>query len=287
MLTLFCMPKPFRGHLAVSQGNALESWCRLDPRPEVIVFGDEEGAAQAAATFATRHVPNVARNEFGTPLISSLFEQAQRLATHDLIGYVNADIILMSDFLPAVQRVAQAKRRFLMGGQRWDLDLPDTWVSSAPDWEKTLRGLVRERGRLHGPAGIDYFVFPRGLYSSLPPFAVGRPAWDNWMLFAAWQAGAAVVDASNVVCTVHQNHDYSHISMGVIGFRQGPEARRNLELAGSSRQLFTLQDAAWRLTETQLIRAPRTRLLRRRVGLWLERHPILERFCRWGQGLRS
>jgi len=48
MITFFTTPKPFRGHIGVIQRNAIESWKRIHPSAEVILFGDEEGAAEAA-----------------------------------------------------------------------------------------------------------------------------------------------------------------------------------------------------------------------------------------------
>ena len=51
MLTLFSTPKPFRGHIAVIQTNAIRSWLELEPACEVILFGDEEGTAEVAAAF--------------------------------------------------------------------------------------------------------------------------------------------------------------------------------------------------------------------------------------------
>ena len=48
MLTFFTTAKPFKGHSAIIQRNALKSWTLLDPDIEVILFGDEEGAAEVA-----------------------------------------------------------------------------------------------------------------------------------------------------------------------------------------------------------------------------------------------
>lgn len=272
MLTLFCLPKPFRGRNAALQRAAMQSWARLDPRPEILVFGNDEGAAGAAAGICARHIPDVARNEYGTPLVDAVFAEAQRLAVNRLLCYVNADIVLMSDFLPAVRLVARARRRFLMGGQRWDLDMPEGWSPGAPGWEEALRALVRERGRPHGVAGIDYFAFPRGLYRRVPPFAVGRTAWDNWLLFDAWRRGAALVDATAAVTAVHLNHDFSH-SRGEDWIWNGPEAVRNRELAGEGR--FTLDDADWRLYNGRLRRSAVRRSLGQRLDRLALRHPWL------------
>lgn len=57
MLTLFTTAKPFRGHDGIIQWNALKSWALLRPSVEVILFGDEEGAAKTAEELglATSH----------------------------------------------------------------------------------------------------------------------------------------------------------------------------------------------------------------------------------------
>lgn len=255
MLTLFAIPKPFRGHIGVIQRNAIRSWTLLRPACEIILFGDDEGTADAAAEFGLRHVPEVARNEYGTPLVSDLFEQAQRLATYDLLCYVNADIILMSDFMRAVSHVARRKRRFLMVGQRRDVDLDQLWNFDSSDWESQLREYALNYGSLHPPTGIDYFVFSRGLWETIPPFAIGRTVWDNWLLFGARFYGAAVIDATQAVTAIHQNHDYAHIPEGIDGAWKGTEAQRNLILAGGYDHVFTLRDASWLLTPHWLMPA--------------------------------
>jgi len=249
MLTLFTTPKPFRGHIAVIQRNAIRSWTLLRPTCEIILLGDDEGIAEIAAEFGARHIPDVACNEYGTPLLNDIFEKAQRVAMHDLLCYVNADIILMSDFLWAVEQVARRGRRFLMVGQRWDLDVQEQLDFGAGDWEARLRVRVASNGRLHEETGVDSFVFPRGFWGDIPPFAIGRTAWDNWLIYRARLVGAPVINATRAVTVVHQNHDYAYHPQRANGVWKGPEARCNLELAGGdSHDLrFTLRDATWAL----------------------------------------
>src|SRR5690242_19136057 len=118
MLTIFATPKPFRGHIAVIQRNAIRSWTLLRPACEIILLGDEEGIAETAAEFGLRHISDVARNSFGTPLVSDLFRQAQQLSSRNFFCYVNSDIVLMDDFMEAIRRVAKEKSRFLLVGHR-------------------------------------------------------------------------------------------------------------------------------------------------------------------------
>ena len=194
----------------IIQRNAIKSWTLLEPRPEIIIVGRENGTEEIVAELGLEHVPEVARNEYGTPLINDIFEKAQNAATGEIICYVNADIILFQDFLDAVKTVAAAMRSFLMIGQRWDMDIDET-IDFSGGWDDKLREAVETGGTLHPPTGLDYFASARGLWNDLPPFAIGRTVWDNYLIYHARATGAHVVNATEAVGIVHQNHDYSHI----------------------------------------------------------------------------
>ena len=275
MITLFAIPKPFQGHNEVIQRNAITSWTLPRPRPEILLFGDDKGTAEIAQEFDVQHIPRVARNEYGTPLINDIFKKAQLLATHDVLCYVNADIILTSDFIKAVEQVARRKHRFLMVGRRWDVDLGGTWDFHQPDWEARLRAYVQRHGGLHGKTGIDYFVFPRGLFGAIPPFAIGRTAWDNWLIYRARAHGAAVIDITRTAIVVHQNHDYSHVTGGEDTAWHGPEVRENLRLAGGHANLFGLSDATHFLTTKGVKRNLSPGHLRRRLDTLPTLYPRL------------
>jgi hypothetical protein len=248
MLTIFSIPKSFRGQIEVIQHNAIQSWLQIRPKCEVILFGDEEGTEETAREFRVRHVPDIIRNEYGTPLINSAFDISQQIGAHQLMCYVNADVILLSDFFKAVQQIHEHKSRFLLIGRRWDINLNQAWDFTKPDWESGLRAHVSKDGVLHPPTGIDYFVFPRSQYHDIPPFAVGRPAWDNWLIYRTRFLHIPVIDATEVVTAIHQNHGYEHVSQSVKGTYNGPEGNKNLELAGGFDYVFTLQDVDWVFT---------------------------------------
>ena len=202
MLTLFTMPRLFRDHIAVIQRNAIRSWTLLRPRCEIILCGDDAGVASTAAELSVRHIPDIARNEYGTPLVSDAFAQAERAARHRILCYINADIIVMSDFLAAVSRIQKA--RFLMLGQRWDLDLQASWDFDQPHWEARLRAEAQARGSLHPYTGVDYYVFPKGIWGEIPPFAVGRTTYDNWLIWRARSLGLPVIVVSGAVRSTTQ-----------------------------------------------------------------------------------
>src|SRR5260370_19327430 len=113
MLTLFTTGKPFAGHSGVIQRNALKSWKLLHPDVEVIVFGDEEGAAEACRDLGLRHEAHVERNEAGLKRIDYYFDPAQEPARHRVLCYVECYIILTRDFCRAGSPVVHAHAQLL------------------------------------------------------------------------------------------------------------------------------------------------------------------------------
>ncbi|HEX9116164.1 MAG TPA: hypothetical protein VGA61_08860 [Anaerolineae bacterium] len=265
MLTIFTIPKPFAGHSGLIQRNAIASWRRLTPLPEIILCGQDAGVAETAAEFGVRHLPDIPCNAYGTPLLSAAFARVQALAAHPLICYANADIIFLTDLPAALSSIPFA--RFLLAGQRWDLDVTEPLDLAAGDPESRLRQEVAVRGRRHPPSGSDYFVFPRGSIRDLPEFAVGRIGWDNWLLYYARSLGMPVIDGSEAVTVIHQNHDYAHVARRRnADSSDNPEGDRNLALMGGRAHVFLLADATHRLTATGPVAALEDRYLMQRLG---------------------
>ncbi len=245
MLTIFSIPKAFRGHINIIQRNAIQSWHQLHPACEIILFGNEEGTAEIAKELSLKYVPDIQRNKHGTPIISNAFDTAQQLASHSTMCFIHSDNILMSDFLTGVKRIHMSS--FLMVGRRTLLDWDEPIAFDDPQWEKGLRMIIAKRGVLDRYDALDYFVFPCGMYKNMPPFAVGRAAFDNWIIYRARASGIPVIDGTEAVVTVHQNHDYDHLAGSKEAAYRGIEAQENIELAGGPDHIFSLRDAIWLL----------------------------------------
>jgi hypothetical protein len=266
MITIFSIPKPFLGHIGVIQRNALGSWAMLRPKCEIILLGDDAGVAEAASEFGALHIPRINKNEFGTPLLDSAFSLARKAAAHEIIAYVNADIILLPDFASAVENISLES--FLIAGRRWDME-----ISEALDFDNVRQGrelLIRlkEKGRMHGFTGVDYFIFPKKLLFDMPAFAVGRPGWDNWLIWKIKMDSVPFIDATEAITVIHQNHDYSHSLYSKKNRVGGPELKRNIVLAGGFTNMFTLKEADWVLGKTGLKRTGVLRGLLVRLGMF-------------------
>ena len=285
MLTLFTTTKAFVGQTAVIQRNALRSWRALGEDCHIIVFGDEPGTGEVCREIDALHVPDVDVTSRGTPLLGCMFERAEKMAWHDRLCFVNADIIFLPDLLEAVSVLSEDQILFV--GQRWDVLIEKEWDFGARDYAGALRRWVREHGRLHRPNAMDYFVFRKGQRPQMRDFAVGRAGWDNWFLQACLQRGMTVIDATDAISCIHQAHNYGHIPGGKREAWFGPEALRNRSRAFLWDPLASIGDAQMRLTANRKVRPARQfkhlwRRLERslaRVGALYATYRFLRRAC--------
>ncbi len=281
LLTLFSAPKPFTNpHIATIQRNAIRSWLELGADSQVILIGDEEGLADVASEFGVMLLPDVRRNEQGTPLVSSIFALARQVSDTPVLAYVNGDILLLPDFVQAARQVAEQLENYLIVSSRWDLRV-DSLLDFSAGWQEKLMADLKRYGKPHPPAGSDVFIFPRSEFVHLPDFAIGRAGWDNWMIFYARQSGLAVVDASQAITVIHQDHDYSHLPDGKAHYDL-PESQQNMRLGGGIGAMYTILDCNKRLVGGKIKGAAWSFLhINRRLELWLMPKGQPRRGWRW------
>jgi len=263
-LTVFSAPKKFIDpHIDIIQRNAIQSWQHLGPDVDVILVGEEDRMAAAVDALGVHHLPEVARNDWGTPLVSSIFELARAASESPYLAYVNADILLMPDFVDIIRKVVSQTSQFLVVGQRWDLDVTQPMLFD-PGWDRELRARTRSQGSLHRPSGSDYFIYPRDLFVDMPEFAIGRAGWDNWMIYKALMNRWHVIDATPSLMIIHQNHDYGHLPGGVPHYDL-EETEINAALGGGHGNMFMTLDTNYELIDgvVRPSRWTRDRILRR------------------------
>ncbi|KXK13084.1 MAG: hypothetical protein UZ14_CFX002001823 [Chloroflexi bacterium OLB14] len=258
LITFFSAPKPFiNPHIAMIQRNAIKSWTLLED-VEIILLGDEVGLSEIAREFNLKHFPNVKVNENGVPLISSMFEIARENSNSDLLCIINADMILMDDFVDVTKQIGQ-KSNFVLLSQRWDYDITSA-LDFAEGWQLQLRKNVLEQNQLHRPSGSDFFLFPKSCYQDIPNFTIGRAGWDNWMIYKARKENWAVIDCTPALMIVHQNHDYSHLPNAKPHYDH-PETNINIQLAGGQANVrYTILDSTHQLIDGKLARPKMTSL---------------------------
>lgn len=230
-----------------------------------MLFGDSEGTAEVAQELGARGEPKIATNQYGTPLLNDLFLRAETHCTSQMMCYINSDILLLGEFKRAVDQVAERLKKFLIVSQRINIDVTER-INFRSDWEAPLWKQARESGTSGQHTAIDIFVFPRGTFSQIPDFGIGRLWFDQWLIKAARESGIPVVDLSPVAPVLHQNHDYNHVAGGADWIWKGKEAEHNLRLYGGVEHAYTLLDVTHELRAGgELKRVPFRKL---RFNLW-------------------
>lgn len=250
MITIFAVPKAFKGHFGVIQENAIVSWTKINPRPEIILFGNEEGTTNICKKFKLEQVRNIKKNKHGTPILSDVFRKAKKEAKNEILMYVNCDIILLGNLREAINKIGMKK--FFITGRRWDLDIKKN-ITFKVDWAIHLRKKIKKTTKLHQMGALDYFIFPKSVNLNPPPFAIGRGVWDNWLLYRAKFLKIAVIDATYAITAIHQNHDYSH-GGGKEKVWNGLEWKNNQQLAKGKKRPFNLYNSDYELSGRRLIR---------------------------------
>jgi len=271
-LTIFAIPKRFDGHVGMIQRNAVRSWTCLTPRPQIILLGSDEGTAEVASEAGAEHLPDVAQSPAGAPRLDDVFAKGQQHARGAIVCFVNADIVLTQRWMDTLRAVARWRPQFLMVGRRWNLDVAAPIDFTAPRWEADLVADAVARGQQATNMYVDYFVFPRGMIADVPPFVIGRPGYDNWLLWRTRQRGIPLVDVSDDAPVVHQNHDYAHIKAGpdalagADAYWKGQDTKQNAELVGDWSRCYTTDHAS------HVVRAGAVRpaLERRYIGARVE-----------------
>jgi hypothetical protein len=209
MITIFATPKNFEDIFIHIQENAIKSWRSISDDIQIVILGDSKGSKEIAEEVNADYIPKVRCSPKGTPYASDLFIQAEKIAKFPIITFINADIILPKNFVEEIKWVTDTMKKFLIIGHRWDMDIHEKINFQSELITRKFWETIPEKGELHAPSGIDYFVFNKGLWKTLPDFIIGRPGFDNWLIWKARRRRIPVIDATDSIQVVHQNHHFN------------------------------------------------------------------------------
>jgi hypothetical protein len=265
-LTIFSIPMPSADGIRPATKNAIASWQRLRPSCEIILFGGDEDIGVFARNAGIQNIPDVARSRLGTPLLSDVFARAQQIASGEVLMFSNCDMLYFDDLQDAIEAVHF--KEYMLCGRRWDVDVSgEVDLRDDSAWE-AVRNLYGRSGRMHGPSGLDFFIFPRDLHIEMLPLVVGRPGWDSWFMWHLRSRRIPVIDATGSIAALHQNHGYAHLKYGAAQYT-GEEMVLNHRLAGGYKNMLGLREADWILEHGRVARPGWPRRIFSLMGPWL------------------
>lgn len=177
--------------------------------------------------------------------MSDLFLKAQQLASAPVCCYANADIIFPQALATAIETANNNFANYMIIGQRWDLSIDEPLELVTPEDWLHLSNRATTEGVLRGPYWVDYFVFPTGTFSALPDLILGRPGWDNWLVWHTRHRGIPVLDATDFLTVIHHDHHRSHGPRRTT-VAPGTDSAWNRDLIGTEAHMFTVGHATHR-----------------------------------------
>lgn len=270
--------RPFHGNIGEVQLNAIHCWLALRPKCEILLFEDEEGTTlEATRGLNIRVVAEVKRSRLGAPLLDDLFRLARVNATHDILAYNTADVLLPADFSPKVAECHRlmAGKPYMAIGSRIDMTRAMQIDFSRPDWFEQVRAEVAMAGVPHGHTAGDLWVYPRDFDMAPPPFPIGRHLTDGWAIYRNRCDRIPVIDLTAEILLVHQLHDRP-AKKNPLFYEEQLECVRLFENAAEN--ALSVIDADWIYTGGEIRRPQGMRRLRSALSLF---HPY-----RWLVGWR-
>ena len=199
--------KPFLDEFKIEQINALKSWKRLSCKPKIVIVGDDMGVKEVCESENVVRVPNVQKNENGTPLVGDIFEQGWKHANDDdICVFVNGDIILNDSLGVVLERFVKEypnhrDLKYLLTSQRFD------WYNfreinfDNQDWEEDINKGIE--GEYSLPTAGDIFIHRKNTIK-IPPSGIAKMSYDSWIIAHANKYFDVTINATSVLKIYHQ-----------------------------------------------------------------------------------
>jgi hypothetical protein len=271
-ISLITTLKPFKGLARIHQINSLQSWAKFIEDAEIIVVGESEGFETILSEFKfnIKWIKEVKTSYSGAPYLDDMIKKGLENARNDSVCIINADTILLSDFVNSVSNLINMyDNRFLLTSRSFPLNINTVLDFDEPEIEAHLKHYARKNYTHLDITSLptDFYFFHRDFLSNakIPPFIYGRGIFVRWYIYHAYCKRIPIIDGTPTITAIHQTHTFDYINDPevqkelqkaqdpYIALMKGREFRWNLEIAGPA-AYFSGGDFTHILTEHGLVK---------------------------------
>jgi len=229
--------KRFKAPYSMIQHSALYSWKVHDIK--VVASANEIGVKENCKDYSNITLINGVKRarELGfsnqSPIVRDLIEKALPHIETPLIGLINSDIIIASNFSENLNKILEKYGyNIFLASSRENIHLNN--LVNSPESYMT----VQKENRLFYDecTSSDVFITSKfwwkKIISSMPDFILGRFAWDNWLhLYAELNMHDFRYNSSKELVIIHCDHSYEHIYVQEKAReKEAPSSQYNLKL---------------------------------------------------------
>jgi hypothetical protein len=197
------------------------------------------GIEEVATALGVDYSGDLETDAAGQDRLDSFMAIGERAAKADTIMFINSDIFLGPGFVKLLKELLQRpecqEKPFLISGIRYVFPMDDElefnpFVQSVEDYaQKHIYGDGPKRFANLRPDMLDFFIFKPHTYKVIPPFRIGKSAWDNWLFAEALRLGFNTISGGwspPILYCIHPEHDRPHQFLGAEQRNPGEHNRK-------------------------------------------------------------
>ncbi|XP_060596812.1 uncharacterized protein LOC132750783 [Ruditapes philippinarum] len=169
----------------------LRNWMTLRPYVVPVIFLYDNLTKQAGG---------------GIPILKYMYIDVMRLFKSTFYAYSNADILFTDTLIYTLFSLKEYMKHIsmpiLVVGKRHNVNF--LTMSEGLSW-KSITQVAQMRGKLFNGFAEDYFITtPEYPWRDIAEVVIGRPAYDNWLVYRSRKLQVNVIDSTNTILAVHQ-----------------------------------------------------------------------------------
>jgi hypothetical protein len=215
-ITFISVPRPTVDRMAYLYSKlAIGSWLSVSPCSNVLLFINRSGFGPLADEIDDLYGPgrviyrgSIKHDFADIPYIDEWFQKGIQYSPTNFVCFINSDILVSGNWLTRAKQVFRimAHRPILVIDQRMDFTLNLTHFDNLKFGGNSLLQQIdvmvkNSPHSIYQPTGIDMYLFRidclRLEPKRIPPFMMGRPLWDNWLVGYATTIGDTITFALN------------------------------------------------------------------------------------------
>ena len=174
-------------------------------------------------------------NEFGSPVVTSMFLAAYELLNVSFYGYANGDIIFdhgLNETLNKMsEHISSINISMLYGTRRNYAMLPEVNYTNDPLWSpiKIARLVLEKQTKLFRPDSFDYFFVTRKYpFHQIRPVVLGRQGIDTYLAGMSNKLNLTSIVGTGSITALHQTDSDGNFAHHAL--RNKSDMNYNLDL---------------------------------------------------------
>ncbi|XP_052232705.1 uncharacterized protein LOC127845678 isoform X3 [Dreissena polymorpha] len=185
----------------------LINWRSFHPSVIPVVFTNESSVIIECNKAGVTALPLSNAAADGIPVLKYMFRDAMNHFKTSLYAFSNSDILYTDTLIRTLAQMINSKtiyfsRPVLIVGCRTNVE--NVTLEEGLHWENITR-ISQSRGKQFTEWAEDYFITsPSFPWNEVPEVVVGRPGYDNWLVYNSRKMKYNVIDATKTILAVHQ-----------------------------------------------------------------------------------